>query len=352
MDDMFDFIDRSDLENESNTRSFATINFAINKHLEADNVYRLTVNDNVIVAPAAEGVYSGYVTIGPVNGYLVRQPYTDTLYDVYYFDNDHDDREEVKYVHGSVYTVPKVEPKQWRTITTVGTTVTYGPWTLLSQAAPTSGTEGTDYEYMKEACQVRKVRSYGNYISLGVPYWTETDTGIRVVRIEDMARVTDQIHGDVISHFEAPEILENLNAYKHKDNENYTHSGSAGVVKTRRVKRGASNKIDYVTITHGTTEGSDNWHQSATTATLGQGLTLKCGFDLGSSGSWAPGTGDNVSTMNGVAIPANAWTSISEAVPGAAGCYYNKKLTLTAVTGPIVIKGAMVEMDEVVPEKK
>lgn len=350
MDDMFDFIDRSDLENESNTRSFATINFAINKHLEVDNVYRLTVNDNVIVAPAAEGVYSGYVTIGPVNGYLARQPYTDTLYDVYYFDNDHDDREEVKYVHGSVYTVPKVEPKQWRTITTVGTTVTYGPWTLLSQAAPTSGTEGTDYEYMKEACQVRKVRSYGDYISLGVPYWTETDTGIRVVRIEDMARVTDQIHGDIVSHFEAPEILENLNAYKHKDNENYTHSGSAGVVKTRRVKRGASNKPEYTTISKKANWSAATNYISATSAQLGQPIEFYVGNGRNDSGGYCPKfAGDYTSTMGGTMIPSTAFTVLGELKDNK----YTYKVTLANVTGPIVISGqTQGDGNEAVPEKK
>lgn len=173
------------------------------------------------------------------------QYYDIVKYDVYYSENK--DIDEVAFVHGSVYTVPKVEPKQWRTITTEGTTVTYGDWKLLSQATP-QGVEGTNYEYMKEACVVREVVSLNESL-LVLTLVNETTTSLKhvTVSIEEIA-VPDRIvepdksytveaakHKDrVFQKLQAPNVEDVIVSYNHEDGETSTNTVA---IKTRRIDR-------------------------------------------------------------------------------------------------------------------
>lgn len=179
-----------------------------------------------------------YSLTNPNLKWAICQYYTNAKYDVYYSENK--DVDEVAFVHGSVYTVPKVEPKQWRTITTEGTTVTYGDWKLLSQATP-QGVEGTNYEYMKEACVVRHVTSPQDLCSVFVLSWSGSDESKVNIEIYEVASADhapvdfNSATGDrVVPNFDVPAIDDNFVSYNHEDGETSTNTVA---IKTRRIDR-------------------------------------------------------------------------------------------------------------------
>lgn len=265
----------------------------------------------------------------------VYQEYETKKYDVFYSDvKPFYNQGEVAYEHGSVYTVPKVEPKQWRTITTVGTTTTYGDWKLLSQETPT-GTEGTNYEYMKESYIVRDVKVIKDnktYFDMWDAYVPTTGTTIRVVEV---AEVTDEIHGDVVGKFRTPNILENIDSYTHTGNET-----NGGVLKTRRIKNGnlivPVSANGGVVIYGGATGGTAKVDavigkngpifrfkpptgKTIAQVTSGSGV-LHCRMYNSVTGAWSD-------------LPTDSWSTISPA--DTQGCTRKYNMSSTKVTGPI-----------------
>lgn len=283
------------------------------------NLTKVTVEGDM--AYISSSTYTGHAL------FKIECNYETVTYDVYYTDSDRVNEPEVSYVHGSVYTVPKVEPKQWRTKTTVGTVTTYGDWKLLSQATPT-GTEGTNYEYMTETPVIRKVSRVTN--------WKIYANIVYPLVVREFAEITDPIHGDVVGKLRTPEILENLVACVHRDNETV-----GGAVATRRIARNAGNIPQYtglVGITKKSNWTSDTHYISEIQATVGQRVEFYVGngYAVSSSGGYKPvATGSYASTMNGAAIPLTAYEALSALKDNK----YSHKVTLTNVTGPIVISG-------------
>lgn len=253
----------------------------------------------VTLTGTAKGTYSNYP-------FTIVCNYTTTSYDVYYTDSD---RDEVAILSSDVVTTrPKVEPAQYRTITTVGTTVTKGPWQFTKPA----GTEGTNWEQMKETFVVRKVLSVVN--------WEVTQPTVYRTQVREIAEITDPIHGDVYGKKRAPKILENVTSHDHKDNETVA-VGGGGAVRTRRIKRSRNALISLLsTITHATINQSK--------AIIGNSIVITVSPDAGYT--FTPGTGANVSLMNGSAIPAAYWSN---------GTGNKKVLTIPYVEGDILIKG-------------
>lgn len=292
--------------------------------------YDDTVNHKICI----DYTYNNYQRV------RVYQEYETKKYDVFYSDvKPFYNHGELAYEHGSVYTVPKVEPKQWRTITTVGTTTTYGDWKLLSQETP-AGTEGTNYEYMKESYIVRDVKVIKDnktYFDMWDAYVPATGSSIRVVEV---AEVTDEIHGDVVSKFRTPNILDNIDSYTHTANET-----NGGVLKTRRIKGVGAVTVPLIARVANGADGTIKVIKGATGSVpaiegkVGESVVLRFAPPTGKTIVPQYGTGGekcriyNNATGTWTYAALNTLTAISPA--DAQGCTYKWTVSAGALTGEL-----------------